>query len=186
MQQLLNFINSYTKLGRKAEKAVMETAKQEYLQKNAFLLKAGQQCNKIWFINSGLIRRFYWYRNKEITIWIYYENQWVTSSPSFFNREPASEYIQACENCELISITREATEELIQYPAIQKFNTLHMQEMLACTEKFVQEFNPLSAGEKYQYLFDHAPPIMKRAKLGHIASLMGVSQETLSRIRAKN
>ena len=186
MEQLIHFINRYTTLDKAAEKALGEMAKPENLQKNEFLLKPRQYCNKLWFIKSGLIRRYHVRKNKELTIWIYYENQWVTSSQSFFYHEPASEYLQACENSELISISEEASQALIQYPAIQKFSTRHLQEMLACTEKFALEFNPLSASEKYQYLFDHAAPIMKRAKLGHIASLMGISQETLSRIRARN
>ena len=186
MQELINFIKKYTALDNAAEKAVTDAAKPEYFQKNEFLLKPGRYCHKIWFIKSGLIRRFYLHKNKEVTIWIYYENQWVTSPQSFFQNEPSSEYLQACENCKLIGISQQANQKLMQYPAIQKFSKLHLQEMLACTEKLAQEFNPLSAGEKYQYLFDHASPIMKRAKLGHIASLMGVSQETLSRIRAKS
>ena len=186
MKQLINFIKKYTTLDKAAEKGITDAAKPEYFQKNEFLLKPGRYCHKIWFIKSGLIRRFHIHKNKEVTIWIYYENQWVTSSQSFFRKETSSEYIQACETSELVSISQQASQELMRYPSIQKFSKLHLQEMLACTEKLAQEFNPLSAGEKYQYLFDHASPIMKRAKLGHIASLMGVSQETLSRIRAKS
>lgn len=186
MNQLTNFINKYAPLDKTAESAIANAARKESLQKNEILLQPGQYCHKLWFIKSGLIRRFYVHHDKEITTWIYYENQWFTASQSFFKEEPSTEYIQACEASELISISKEASQKLLEYPSIQKFSNLHLQEMLACTEKFIQEFTPLSAAEKYQYLFDNVPTIVKRAKLGHIASLMGVSQETLSRIRARS
>ena len=186
MQQLINFIKKYTVLDKAAEKAVLDATSSEFFPKNEFLLKSGQYCNKIWFIKSGLIRRFYRHNSKEITIWIHDEDQWLTSARSFFQKEPSQEYIQACEDSELVCISREASQELMHYSAIQRFSKLHLQEMLACGEKLSQEFGPLSAGEKYQYLFEHVPTILKRAKLGHIASMMGVTQETLSRIRARH
>ena len=183
MEKLLSFIRQYTVLDRNTEKALMEGITRETFQKNEFLLKPGQLCHKAWFITSGLTRRYYLHDDREITVWIYYENQWITSPEGFFQQNPSTEYIQTLEPCEVLSLSRAVSQQLLEYPALRDFSKLHLQEMLACTEKFTREFTPLSARQKYDYLVQHATPIVQRAKLGHVASLMGVAQETLSRVR---
>jgi CRP-like cAMP-binding protein len=94
-----------------------------------------------------------------------------------------NEFIQACENTEVISITKSNSEKLAQFPKIMTFVNAMMGKEFASIDKHTKELNQRDAKGKYEYLREIAPELIKRAKIGHIASIIGVSRETLSRIR---
>ena len=77
------------------------------------------------------------------------------------------------------------TKKLAEIPQFVTFTNALMGEQFAVLDVNTREFTQMSATEKYNYLLKKAPEMMKRAKLGHIASLMGITQETLSRIRSQ-
>jgi CRP-like cAMP-binding protein len=86
MQQLIHFINQYTKLSADAIKALEDKVKFESFKKNDFVLRQGTRTTKVWFITSGLIRKFYVNEGKEITSWIHSENEMFTSMHSYFQK----------------------------------------------------------------------------------------------------
>ncbi len=185
MQVLIDYINKYARLDEKAIDSLYSLAEIEFFNKKDFLLELNQYCNKIWFIKKGMIRKFYIYDDKEITAWIHTEGEIVTSLHSYFYQTPANESIQACEETEVISISRENSKKLAEIPQFVTFTNALMGEQFAVLDVNTREFTQMSATEKYNYLLKKAPEMMKRAKLGHIASLMGITQETLSRIRSQ-
>jgi len=183
MQQLIDYINRYVKLNQLSITEMYKLAKIERYAKNQMILESGKRCHKIWFIKSGMVRKFYLSDGKEITTWINCENEFFTSLYSYFHQTPSTEFLQACEATETISLTRENSEKLAKFPAFVTFSNLMMGDQFARIDRNSQDFNRLSAMEKYKYLQNTAPQIVKRAKLGYIASIMGISPETLSRIR---
>ena len=186
MQELIGFIKKYSKgLDKDAEFALRKYSEFESYKKNDFILSQGQYCNKVWFVKSGLIRRFYIEDGKEITIWIFCENELFTSMFSYFQKKPSHEFIQACEDSELISMSRTNSEKLNKYPQIELFSRLHLEEQIAKIDIVSKKLTLMKTKERYDTFKEMAPSVFKRAKLGHIASILGVSQETLSRIRAK-
>ncbi|QGY42248.1 cyclic nucleotide-binding domain-containing protein [Maribellus comscasis] len=186
MQKLIDYINQYAKLDDAAILELELRAETEKFKKNEFILEQGKYCNKIWFIKSGMVRKFHLHEGKEITAWIHIENEFVTSLHSYFHQTPAIEYLQACEETELIGISRQNSEKLARFPQFTIFANSLMGEHFVKIDTNSREFGLLSAKEKYDYLKQISPGMLKRAKLGHVASLMGVTQETLSRIRKQN
>ncbi len=183
MQKLIDYINQYAKLDTAAILELELRAEIEKFAKNEFIIEQGEYCNKIWHIKSGMVRKFHLREGKEITAWIHVENEIITSLHSYFHQTPAIEYLQACEKTELIGISRENSKKLAQFPQFVTFTNVLMGEHFVKIDTNSREFGMMSAKEKYDYLKQISPEMMKRAKLGHIASLMGVTQETLSRIR---
>jgi CRP-like cAMP-binding protein len=185
MKNLIRFINQYTRLDQNTERALRELVEDETYIKNQYLLREGQVCTRVWFIQTGSVRKFYLHEGKEITSWIHFENEMFTSLSSYFQQKPSEENLQACENTKLLSISYANSLKLNKYPQMSSFSKLHIEEQFSVVDSVTRKFSQMSAADKYAALAEMAPTLIRRAKLGYIASIMGVSQETLSRIRAK-
>jgi CRP-like cAMP-binding protein len=183
MHQLIDYIEQFVKLDPDEVKALEHLAEFETYKKNQFILEQGNYCNKIWFIKKGMVRKFYLSDGKEVCTWIHTENETFTSLQSYAQNIQSDEFIQACEKTEVISITKSNSEKLAGFPHIMTFVHAMMGREFANIDKHSKELNQRDAKGKYEYLGEIAPEIIKRAKIGHIASIIGVSRETLSRIR---
>lgn len=183
MQQLINYIERFVRLDSDAILALENLAETETYKKNHFILEQGQRCNKIWFLKRGMVRKFYFCNGKEITTWIHTENDTFTSLQSYARNTPSDEYLQACEDTEVIGITKVNSEKLAKYPQFIVFTNTLMEHEFVNIDKHTKALNQRDAKGKYEYLKLIAPEIIKRAQIGHIASIIGVSRETLSRIR---
>ncbi len=183
VKQLIDYIERFVKLDSDAVTGLNDFAKIEIYTKNEHILEQGQRCNKIWFIKSGMVRKYYIHNGKEITTWIHTENETFTSLQSYAQNILSEEYLQATENTEVISITKANSEKLAQFPQIMIFVNAMMGKEFSNIDKHTRELNQRDAKGKYEYLQQISPEIIKRAKLGYIASILGISQETLSRIR---
>ena len=184
MIELINCINNFQELDNKTEETVKNLFKEEVYKKNEFILEEGKVCSKISFIKSGLVRRYYVNDGKEVTEWIYCEKQWLTSTASFIHQKPSLEYLQACEETELYSLTFSDEQKLLEYPLFAKFHIKLLRNFLANFNEFRHTYNLMSTQKKYEFLLNNFPAIIQRAKLKHVASMLDISQETLSRIRA--
>ena len=183
MQQLIDYIERFVKLDSDAVAGLKELAEVEVYARNEHILEQGQRCNKIWFIKSGMVRKYYIHNGKEVSVWIHAENETFTSLQSYAQNTLSEEYLQAIEHTEVISITKSNSEKLAQFPRIMTFVNAMMGKEFANIDKHTKELNQRDAKGKYEYLQQISPEIIKRAKLGYIASILGISQETLSRIR---
>ncbi len=183
MQKLIDYIEQFVKLDSEAIKALKNLAEVETYKKNQFILEQGQRCNKIWFISSGMVRKFHLCDGKEVTTWIHTENDTFTSLQSYAQNNQSDEFLQACEDSEVISITKTNSEKLAKYPQFMIFTNALMEHEFVNIDKHTKTLNQLDAKGKYEYIREIAPEIIRRAKIGHIASIIGVSRETLSRIR---
>jgi len=183
MQQLIRYIEQFVKLNPNAIEGLQKLANIETYFKNQHILEQGQRCDKIWFLRRGMVRKYYIHEGKEITTWIHTENETFTSLQSYAQRAASNEYLQACEQSEVISITRTNSEKLAQFPEFTIFSNALMEKEFVNIDIHSKALNLKDAKGKYEYLRQIAPEMVKRAKLGHIASIIGITQETLSRIR---
>lgn len=183
MQQLIDYIEGFIKLDSETIEKLYELAETENYARNQHLLEEGQRCNKIWFLKKGMVRKYHFCNGKEITTWIHTENETFTSLQSYAQNSFSEEYIQACEKTEVISITKTNSAKLAQYPKVSVFVNAMMSLEFARIDKNSKELKQRDAKGKYEFLQEIAPEIIKRAKLGHIASILGITQETLCRIR---
>lgn len=185
MTELLNVINSFQKLDSETEQAIRNYFTEEKFQKNEFIICEGKICSKIYFIKSGMVRRFCLEDGREVTKWIYTDNQFITSLSSFFEQKPSFENFQASEETILYSLSYHDEQILLEYPLFSKFHIKLLRLYLSKLNEFHHFYTSMNAQEKYLYLLNTLPQIILKAKLKDIASLIGVSPETLSRIRSQ-
>lgn len=183
MQKLIDYIELFVKLDSEAIKELENLAEIETYKKNQYILQQGHYCNKIWFVKSGMLRKYYLHDGKEISTWIHTENNTLTSLQSYAHNIPSDEFIKACEDTEVISISKANSEKLAKHSHFVVFSNALMEQEFVNIDKHTKAFNQRDAKGKYEYLREIAPEIIKRAKIGHIASIIGISRETLSRIR---
>jgi CRP-like cAMP-binding protein len=184
MTALIDVIYSFQVMDFETEKAICKYFIVEKLKKNELIIQEGRICNKVYFIKCGAVRRFCLEDGIEVTKWIYTDNQFVTSMSSFFEQKASFESFQTCEETTVYSLTYADEQNLLEYPLFAKFHIKLLRVYLSKINEFHHLFRTMNAQEKYSYLLDFFPQIILKAKLKHIASLIGVSQETLSRIRA--
>ena len=156
------------------------------LAKNEYLLTEGQVCRHLYFLQQGALRGFYNLDGKEITHWFGFENDFVTSFHSFTTREPSVENIQLLEGSILWSISKDTVSDLFnEYHEIERLVRIAYEKYyIRLEERFVNaQFK--TARERYENLLQQTPHILERVPLGCVASYLGISQETLSRIRSQ-
>ncbi|WP_226998867.1 Crp/Fnr family transcriptional regulator [Flavisolibacter tropicus] len=156
------------------------------LSKNQFLVTEGKICRQLYFLQQGALRGSYNLEGKTVTHWFAFEDDFVTSFHSFITQEPAVENIQLLEDSILWSISKDNLSRLMkQYHEIETFvRTAYEKYYIRLEERFVNaQFK--TATERYQELLQQRPHIIERVPLGFIASYLGISQETLSRIRSR-
>lgn len=164
------------------EKVVL---KMEFPKKH-ILLKKGKVCNYLYFIQKGLARNYFEEENKELTNDIVLEGEILVSFSSFISRKPSIETIELLEDSILLAIHYDDLQKLYQqFPMMERFGRMiaeHHYNSLAMKSYRLKFSN---SSERYQYLFENKIEIVKRVPIGIIASYLGMSIETLSRIRSK-
>jgi len=186
MQHLLTHIANYYPLSTEAQNALQDCFEKISLSKNEYLLKEGQISRQLYFLEKGALRGFYNLDGKEITHWFGFENDFVTSFHSFITRQPAVENIQLLESSTLWSISKERLVNLYNnHHEIERLvRIVYEKYYIRLEERFVNaQFK--TAKELYENLLQQTPHILERVPLGYIASYLGISQETLSRIRSR-
>lgn len=186
MTELIQYINSFVSLNKEEEEAIKRYFKPERVKKKELIVIQDQICSKLWFVKSGLARSYC--VNKEGTEKVtnfYVENEFMTVTPSYNQQIPSGCFIQAMEEMELWSITRKNELQLLQIPIFSLFNALLHRHYLLRINIFQDAIRGRGSLERYQYLLEEHPEIIKRAKQKDVASLLGISPSTLSRIRAR-
>ncbi len=186
MQQLLSHIKTYAPLSDEAQFALQQKFDQITLSKNEYLLTEGKICRHLYFLQQGALRGFYSLDGKEITHWFGFENDFVTSFHSFITQQPAVENIQLLEGSIVWAISKDTLFGLFdQFHEIERMvRIVYEKYYIRLEERFVNaQFK--TAAERYENLLQDNPHIIERVPLGYIASYLGISQETLSRIRAR-
>jgi len=186
MQALFKHINQYSRLGEPAIKAVSAVFKKGNLSKGSFLITEGKVCDHLHFIEEGCLRGFYNHDGKEISYWFAFENDFITSFYSFITRRPCIENIQAIENCTIWTLSYQDLQSLYNnHPELERLGRLMNERYyMRLEERFVRNHFK-EARERYENLIVHSPHIIQRIPLGYVASYLGITQETLSRIRGK-
>lgn len=167
--------------------AIMSKLQCLSLPKNSYLLKEGQICREIYFIESGLLKSYYTKNGVNINNWFMQEGDAVLSVYSFYSQKHSYENIQAVEDCSLRYITSQDLYHLYNtFPGFDRFGRLLTEKYYLSAEERLYHLRKSTAKEKYQWFIQRFPGLIQRLKQGEIASFLGMSQETLSRLRAKD
>lgn len=156
------------------------------VRKRKLLLKEGTPCEHIYFIVKGAVRGFVREGQRDVTTWITVENQLVSSIFSLHQQSPAVENIQALENCELLAMTLDDLQILYeQHPESNILARKLLEIYYADAEKRAYIARLTKAENKYRSFLLHHEPLSNRIPLKYIASYLGITLETLSRVRKK-
>jgi CRP-like cAMP-binding protein len=184
METLFAHIRQYCKLTNEALKDLGDALQKVELSKGSFLMEEGKVCHHIYFLEKGCLRGFYNLDGKEVTYWFAFENNFVTSFFSFITRKPSVENIQLMEDCVLWAITHERLQELYaQHHDIERLGRIMNERYYVMLEERFMRNHFKEAKERYENLITQSPHILQRVPLGYVASYLGITQETLSRIR---
>ena len=157
------------------------------LKKNEFLLSAGETCKYIYFVIAGCLR-FFTINNQgqELTRYFSLENKFATSLASFIKKRPSIEYMQSIMKSEVLAISRQDYYQLVD--TIPEVNQVyrHMLEMAYInSQERIYGFQGQSALERLKWLMDQEPKILSKLSNKVIASYLGVTPYTLSRLKAE-
>lgn len=154
--------------------------------KGELIFKAGSTGDLLYFIVKGAVRGFLVEDGKEITTWINEENEVIGTIRNLGLSRPSEEMVQAIEYCELIAIPYNTIEDLYrQYVEANIVGRIILEESYRDAEERAYISRIHSAEKKYKRLLDTRPNLCNRVPLKHIASYLGMTIETLSRIRNK-
>ncbi len=186
MHQLLSYIQSNYTISNAATQTLQQFLNKIVLCKNDFLINEGQVCKHLYFLEKGCVRGFYNVDGKDITQWFGFENDFVTSFRSFITQTPSAEYIHVVEDAVLWALDKEQLNNLLKnFTEIEKLVRIIYEQYYIRLEERYANAHFKTATELYENLLQNEPHILQRMPLGYIASYLGISQETLSRIRAK-
>lgn len=155
------------------------------LRKHQFLLQEGEICNTKTFVIKGLLRAYLLKENgSEYIMRFATENTWMIDHESYTFNTPSKYYIEALENTEIISLTKENTNFLFEkIPAFRVVSEqLREQSMNESQQRILINIS-YSAEEKYRAFIAANENVFSRVPLHMVASYLGVSRETLSRVR---
>lgn len=186
MTELKKYISSYFGISNENLEIVSKLFIESTLEKGDYFIKPGQYCEKLSFVKSGYIRVFSDSKNKEVTQWISSKGYFITDLYSFVFKQRARWKIQALTVCTLYTIEKENYELLNSLVP----NWAHMEKQFIAGCFVMLEdrvFNHLSltAEERYDALFKLNKDLFNQVPLQYLASMLGMSAETFSRIRRR-
>lgn len=155
-------------------------------KKNEIIHEAGVECKNIYYIKRGVLRGYYLFNNKEITTWFAQENQLAACISTFNTIQPSKESIQVLEDAEVFVLNTDDLQELFHsYSEFNYIIRILYQEYLMEAEERAFIARLTEASLKYDYFVQTYGNLLKRVPLKYIASFLGMTLETLSRIRNK-
>jgi CRP-like cAMP-binding protein len=156
------------------------------LRKKQYLLQEGDVCKYVAFVEKGLLRS-YTVSDKGIEhiTQFAYEGWWIADQFSFLSGEPSVYNIEAMEDCELLLLTKQAEEQMLEkIPKFERYFRILLQNNLIVTQKRLASSLSQTAEERYNELIKSCPETLPHRIPQHmLASFLGVTPETLSRIR---
>ena len=154
------------------------------IKKNEILQPGGHACKTIYFLNSGLARIFYYKDGNDITESFAFESDIIARVESLFTGRPSQKAIQILENAEIVSINATKLFKLYDtFPQIERLFRLIFEAAYVDTVNRIENIQFHTAEERYLYLMNETN-FVNRISLKHIASYLGITQVSLSRIRA--
>lgn len=185
MTEIFAFLNSIYPLKHDTIQYLMENLKITEVTKKSFILKQGYICYNIYFVQQGLVRCFYIKGEKEISSWFMKEKDVIISVESFFNQSMSYENIQALEDCTLYYLTYDELQYMYnKFPEFNFIGRMLTERYYQLSEQRLYSLRMQRASEKYGNLMITFPELIQRVPSKHIASYLGITEETLSRIRA--
>jgi len=184
-QKLIQFLNRSNLVSLTTAEKIADTFSPKEISRNNFFLKEGKISNEYFFLETGFMRAFaHDTDGNDVTTNFYSGNQVVFEVSSFFNRSISKENIQATADCTGWFITYEQLNNLFHaLPEFREFGRGVLVKGFATLKTRMLSMITETAEQRYDALLKTNPEIFQHAALKHIASYLGITDTSLSRIR---
>lgn len=150
------------------------------------LVEPGDVCKKLFIIQKGIVRGYISSGQKDTTTWLTAEGEMVTAIRSFILQVPTEEKVQALEDCEVLEIDYDDLQRLyIEFIHLNIIGRKILEQYYCDAEERAYIIRLVNAPMKYEYFLKTKGHLINRVPLKFIASYLGMTTETLSRIRTK-
>ncbi len=185
VNKLYQFFQSSNYFSASQVQEIVQLFEEKEIAKGDLLLKEGQVSNDYFFLGEGFMRTFvHDVDGKDVTTGFAAADQVVFEVSSFFNRIPSRENIQAMVHCKGWSITYEQLNYLFHaYPAFREFGRSVLVKGFTALKSRTLSMITETAEQRYEHLLKTNPDIFQNVPLKHIASYLGITDTSLSRIR---
>ncbi len=183
--ELFNYLDKVYKLSSDAKKALQPLISSVKYHKNGMVQEIGSRCKTIYIVKSGCARIFYYKDGNDITEHFAFENDMIVRAESLFTGQPTSKGIQTLEETEMIAINAAKLFKLYdEYHDIERLFRILFEREYVNSIKRLESLQFNSAKERYLELSKNKK-LAQKIPLKHIASYLGITQVSLSRIRAE-
>lgn len=186
MTELEQYINSYFGLNQQDLKKIASSFKPCTYKKGDYFLKSGDVCEQLSFVQSGILRVFIELPDKEVTQWISTKGYFISELSSFIFATPSRFHIQALTDTEIYTISKadynRISEQIPTWPVLEK---LFITRCFSMMEDRIFSHLSMSAEERYAHFFNQNKELFNQVPLQYLASMLGMTPETFSRIRKK-
>ena len=184
MEALFQYFKKFNPLSKEAERAIAEISSSITIKKNQDLQPIGHTCKTIYFIKKGLARIYYYMDGIDITEGFFFENSIIARVESLFTGKPSRKAIQILEDAEIIAINANGLFKLYdRFPEIERLFRKIFEAAYVDTVNRIEGIQFHTADERYKALLKEAPNVLQKIPLKYVASYLGITQVSLSRIR---
>lgn len=175
----------YSPMSRLSMHALADILDRRKFKKGEPIVPEGQVCREMFFVEKGLVRQYYYKNGKELTEHIGYEFSTIICIESYFKLVPTQLTVEALEPTIVWAMPKEKIGKLIEENnELSRFYRKVIEDSLIESQLKADTLRFEPAQERYLKLLRRHPEIVRRAPLVHIASLLQMTPETLSRVRA--
>lgn len=186
VSDLIQVLNTYHPISKSIASYFQKNIAHLNVSRGERILTAGNICEHIYFIRKGVLRGFMIDKQRDITLWMSAENELVSSIDSLDTHIPAMENIEAIEDCSLLVMTNTQLQRLYElHPEFNIVGRKLLQHYYRDSENrsFIARLS--TAEQKYALFLKQYNHLANRVLIKYIASFLGVTLETLSRVRSK-
>lgn len=186
IDNLLNYCSNFIQLTELDKEAIELNFKPIKLKRKDFLLKEGMVCDFVVFLNSGVIRHYHIKDGNEITCDITLHNNFITDFKSLTQNIPTNYYFQILKDAELFIIKKNDLFRLYnENRNIESFGRIMAEQVAQRTIDIAMSLSSEKPEERVEKLIKQRPDLFQEVPQRYLANLLGISPESLSRIRAR-
>lgn len=155
------------------------------IRKHQFLLQEGEVCRQLAFVHDGCLREYTVDRKgEEHTIQFAIRDWWISDLTSFLSGSPSTQNIDALQDADVLILDREARDRMLDaVPKMERFFRLLMENNYVAARRRITYSLSASAEERYLAFIKTYPALFEQVPQHHIASYLGITPQSLSRIR---
>lgn len=185
MKNIINKIKQVYPVSDEALQALQDNLEERYYPKDTCVVQSGVTDRLVYFIEEGITRSVFYHNGEDTTTWFSQEGDITFGMDSLYYKQPSIESIETLSDCKMYVIDIDKLNELYEkYIDIANWGRiLHQDVNKELSHMFVERLQ-LTPKERYEQFNRHYPGLINRVKLKYVATFLGISIYTLSRVRA--